>query len=783
MWFNYLKITFRSLLKNGFYSFINIAGLAVGLASCLLILLYVQHQLSYNDYNEKGSRIYRVVEDQHYSNGHSISVDATPGPLAPALKAEIPQIENATRVSWDMKQNLFANGRAYQGRGTYVDPAFLEMFTVELLSGSAKALEDVSSIAISERLALTIFNTTEVVGKSLSVENKDEVRVTAVFKNVPNNSSLQYDFLLPYPLLLKDNAWLESWGSNGIRTFVLLHEEADVAQAKAAVKNVVMDRKAQDNTLLYLQPLKDMHLYSQFRGGENVSGKIILVRLFAGIALFLLLIACINFMNLSTARSIRRSREVGVRKALGAYREQLVVQFLSESTLICLLAGLFALLLAQAAMPLFNSITGFQLSIPFTDGSFLLLFLGLILFTGFIAGSYPALMLSSFNTIEVLKGKGSQGKGGVLFRKGLVVFQFFISIVLIVGTLVVSQQIDFMKNKDLGLSVDNVLMFPVNNELKDHFPAFQAELGKQTEVEAVTATSQNPLQIGNNSADVDWPGKSEEDKILFQKLFTDAEFVETFQVKLLEGRNFHAHTLADTASFILNETAVRLMGLDNAVGTPITAFGVKGTITGVVRDFHTSSARNSMDPVIITLDPGSRYHAFVKLTGLPSAELLRTVKSVYKTYSPSFPFEHTLLKDNYQNMYSTDALIGRLTAYFSVFAIAISCLGLFGLAAFTTEQRRKEIGVRKVLGASVTEIMILLSGSFAKWVGLAFVFAAPLSWWLMSLYLSNYAHRISLGVSPILLAGLLALVLAMLTVSFLSIKAARTNPAFTLKEE
>ncbi len=783
MWLNYLKVAFRSLLKNGFYSFINITGLAIGLASCLLILLYVQHQLSYNSFNEKGDRIYRVVEDQHYSNGHSISVDATPGPLAPALKAEIPQIENATRLSWDISQNLFVNGQAYQGNGRYVDPAFLEMFTIEMHSGNPKALEDISSIAISEQLAFNIFGTTDVLGKSLSVENKDEVRITAVFKNLPTNSSLRYDFLLPYELFLKSNSWLEEWGNNGIRTFVLLHKEADPGQTRAAVKNLIVDRKAQDNTYLYLQPLKDMHLYSEFKEGRNVSGRIILVRLFAGIAIFLLVIACINFMNLSTARSARRSREVGVRKAIGAYRDQLIAQFLSESVLICFVAAIGALLLTQLALPTFNSLTGFQLSIPFTSPGFLLTFFGLILLTGFLAGSYPAFMLSGFNTIEVLKGKGSQGKGGVFFRKALVVFQFFISIVLIVGTLVVSGQIHYMKNKDLGLNIDNVLMLPVNDELKEHFNSFQAELGQQAKIVGVSGTSQNPVQIGNNSADVEWPGKTENDNILFQQLFTDAQFVKTFNAKLLEGRNFHAHTLADTSGFILNETAARLMGLDKPVGTKITAFGKQGTVIGVVQDFHTNSVHNAMEPCIILLSPESRYTVFIKLAEPPTASLLGTVEKVYKAYSPSYPFNHTLLKDNYQNLYSTDSLIAQLTTFFSGLAIAISCLGLFGLAAFSTEQRRKEIGVRKVLGASVTEIIVLLSSSFTKWVAIAFLLAAPFSWWLMNLYLSNYAFRINVSLYTVLLAGLIAFVLALLTVSVLSFKAARLNPALTLKED
>ena len=784
MWINYLKVAFRSLLKNGFYSFINIFGLAIGLACCLLIMLYVQHQLSFNRFHEEADRLYRVVEDQHYSHGEIMSVEATPGPLAPALKAEIPQVENATRASWYRSQNFFVKGQAFEAEGHYVDPAFLEMFTIEFLSGQKEAaLKDVSSVAISDELAIKLFGTTAVIGESISVENEQEVIVTAVYKGMPDNSSLQFDFLLPYELFLRSNDWLESWGNNGIRTYVMLHENADPALAKAAVKNFLVEREAQDNTLLYLQPIKDMHLYSKFTEGKNVSGRIILVRLFTGIAIFLLIIACINFMNLSTARSGRRSREVGVRKAIGAFKNQLVTQFLSESFLISFIAALLAILLAQLAMPVFNSLTGFQLSIPFTDAPFMLLFCLLVLLTGFLAGSYPAFLLSSFNTIEILKGKMSPGRGSILFRKGLVIFQFFISIVLIVGTLVVGRQIEYMKNKELGLSVDNVLLLPMNNELKSQFEAFQVELNSHSSVEAVSAASQVPFQIGNNSADVKWPGKTAEDNILFQKLQTDAWFMDAFKVKLLEGRNFHKGTMADTSNFILNEKAVALMRLENPVGTEIEAYGHKGKVVGVVEDFHTSSVEKSMDPLIIALSPEGRYHAFIKLQEPPVPASMEKVEAIYRKYSPSFPFQYTLLKDHYQNMYKMETLIGKLTNYFSLLAIAISCLGLLGLAAFSTEQRRKEIGVRKVMGASVGEIVLMLSAGFSKWVGVAFVLAAPLSWWLMELFLSNYAYRIEVGITTIFTAGAIALVLALLTVSYLSFKAARLNPALTLKED
>ena len=784
MWFNYLKVAFRSLLKNGFYSFINIFGLAIGLACCLLIMLYVQHQLSFNKFHEEADRLYRVVEDQHYSQGEVMSVEATPGPLAPALKAEIPQVENATRASWYLEQNFFVEGQAFKAEGQYVDPAFLEMFTIEFLSGQKEAaLKDVSSIAISEELAIKLFGTTEVIGETMNVENEQEVKITAVFKGMPDNSSLQFDFLLPYDLFLRSNDWLESWGNNGIRTYVMLHENADPALAKAAVKNFLVERGAQDNTMLYLQPIKDMHLYSKFTEGKNVSGRIILVRLFTGVAIFLLIIACINFMNLSTARSGRRSREVGVRKAIGAFKNQLVTQFLCESCLISFIAALLALLLAQLAMPVFNSLTGFQLSISFTDAPFMLLFGLLVLLTGFLAGSYPAFLLSSFNTIEILKGKISPGRGSILFRKGLVIFQFFISIVLIVGTLVVGRQIQYMKNKELGLSVDNVLLLPMNNELKAQFEAFQVELNSQSEVAAVSAASQVPFHIGNNSADVDWPGKTAEDNILFQKLQTDAWFMDAFKVKLKDGRNFHKGTMADTTNFIVNEKAVALMRLEDPVGTEIEAYGHKGKIVGVVEDFHTSSVEKAMDPLIIALAPEGRYHAFIKLQEPPVPANMQRVEAIYRKYSPSFPFQYTLLKDHYQNMYKMETLIGELTTYFSLLAIAISCLGLLGLAAFSTEQRRKEIGVRKVMGASVGEIVLMLSAGFSKWVGVAFVLAAPLSWWLMELFLSNYAYRIEVGVITIFTAGAIALVLALLTVSYLSFKAARLNPALTLKED
>ncbi|WP_017733560.1 ABC transporter permease [Nafulsella turpanensis] len=784
MWLNYLKVAFRSLFKNGFYSFINILGLAIGLACCLLIMLYVQHQLSFDQFHAKADRLYRVVEDQHYSHGEIMSVEATPGPLAPALVAEIPQIENASRATWNLGQNFFVEGKAFEAKGHYVDAAFLDMFSIEFIAGQKKAaLKDISSIAISEGLAVKLFGSTDVIGKTISVENEQEVKVTAVFEEMPANSSLQFDFLLPYDLFFRSNGWLESWGNNGIRTYVMLHEKADAEQAKAVVKNYLVDRGAQENTLLYLQPIKDMHLYSKFTEGKNVSGRIVLVRLFTGIAVFLLIIACINFMNLSTARSGRRSREVGVRKAIGAYKNQLVTQFLSESLVISFIAALLALLLAQLALPVFNSLTGFQLAIPFTDPFFMLLFGLLVILAGFLAGGYPAFLLSSFNTIEILKGKLSPGRGSILFRKGLVIFQFFISIVLIVGTLVVGRQIHYMKNKDLGLSVDNVLLLPMNNELRENFEPFQLEMNQQHAIVAVSGANQIPFQIGNNSADVHWPGKSVEDNILFQKLRTDAWFVDALKVKLLEGRNFRKESKADTNNFIVNEKAVALMRLENPVGAEIEAFGHKGQIVGVVEDFHTSTVQNAIDPLIISLSTGDRYHAFVRLKEPPVPAMLERIEAIYRQHSPSFPFQYTLLKDNYQNMYNMETLIGKLTTYFSILALVISCLGLLGLAAYSTEQRRKEIGVRKVMGASVSEIVLMLSAGFSKWVGIAFVFAAPFSWWLMELFLSNYAYRIEVGVYTLLLAGGIAFVLALLTVSYLSFKAATLNPALTLKED
>lgn len=784
MWYNYIKVAFRNLLKNGFYSFINIFGLAIGLACCLLILLFVRNEYSFDSFHTNADRLYRVVEDQHYSNGNIYSVEATPGPLAPALVSEVPQIENAARLSWKMNRNLFSEGKAYKADGCYADPALLQMFSLEMLSGHASnALSDISSVIISERLALILFNSTDVVGRSLRVENKDDVQISGVFRDLPANSSLLFDFLLPYELYIKTNSWLEDWGNNGIRTFVMLHEQASPEQTKVNVKNFLIDRKAQENARLYLQPIKDMHLYSEFKQGKNTSGPIVLVQLFSGIAVFLMIIACINFTNLSTARAGRRSREVGVRKAIGAYPEQLVGQFLGESILVSLLAALLAVLMAQLVLPGFNSLTGLQLHIPYTEGKAILVFVFIVLLTALLAGSYPAFMLSSFNTLEVIKGRVSPGKGSILFRKGLVVFQFFISIILIVSTLVVSRQIYFMKNKDMGINMENLLMLEMNSELEDSFNAFKADVMQSPGVARVTAASHNPLFVGSNSSEVKWPGKSEDDEILFQQLYTDADFVPAFGVKLLEGRNFREGSKADTANFILNETAVRMMRLPNPLETEIEAFGRKGKIIGIARDFHTTSVHKSMSPCIILLQPENKNVAFVKLNEAGGEDAYNRLTASWQQYSPSYPLTFSLLKDAHQDSYKMETLVGKLTAWFSLLAVFISCLGLFGLAAFTTEQRRKEIGIRKVLGASAIELVIMLSAGFTRWVGLAFLLAAPVSYFLMEMLLRNFSYRVEVGLFSLIIAGAIAFVLAIITVGYLSFKAARLNPALTLKED
>jgi putative ABC transport system permease protein len=783
---NYLKVAVRNLLRHKVFSFINIFGLALGMTCSILIMLWVQDELSFNRFHTNSGRLHRVIEHQHYPGGEDLIMPSTPGPLAEGLKKEFPEITHAAKVSWDVQVLLAHGDKRFKEKGNYVSPDFLTMFTFPLLKGdAATALSQPHSLVIDETMALKYFGTTDVLGRMLQVNNRTSYKITGVMAPVPKNSSLQFSFLMPVDDYENqpDMGWLKNWGSNGIRTFVLLRPDADAAALSAKMEKFLLKHNPDSHIDLFLQAVSDMHLYTFFKPGRVPVGRMQYVRLFSVVAVFVLLIACINFMNLSTARSAKRAKEVGVRKVIGAVRSVLVGQFLGESILIALLAILIAACLTQLSLGTFNELTDKYIRLDFTDPVLLAWLAGIALVTGLVAGSYPALFLSSFKPVTVLKGTHKFSNHAALFRKGLVVFQFVLSAILIISTLVAYRQVNYIHHKSLGLNRENVAYVYLEGDLSKHAGLFKQELAQAPGIQAVGAASQNPLQVGNSGGGVEWRGKDPKSDILFCYINADYGFINTLDIKLKEGRVFSKAYGADSMKVLVNEEAVRLMGLQQPIGEKLKIGDKNVHIIGVMKNFHVTPLQEAMQPVILTLSEPESHMAYIRTRPGQTATALASLEKLVKKYNPAYPFEYHFLDEDFGKMYRSEAIISRLANYFAGIAILISCLGLFGLALFTAEQRTKEIGIRKVLGASVSGIVAMLSKDFLKLVLIANVIAWPLGWYLMDNWLQDYAFRVELGWWIFILAGAATLFIALLTVSFQALRAAVANPVRALRRE
>ncbi|MBC5993705.1 ABC transporter permease [Pontibacter cellulosilyticus] len=783
---NYLKMAYRNLMRHKVFSLINISGLALGMTCSILIMLWVKDELSFDQYHSNIDDLYRVMEVQHYPGNDDLITSANPGPLAEALKADLPEVKRAARIFWDTQMLFNYGDKTLKQTGRYVDPEFLQMFSFPLLHGDAnQALSQPKSVLLTQEMAENIFGSADAaVGKLLKVDNKESYRVTGVLANVPENSSIQFDFLMPMQDLLSkpDMAWLKEWGNNGIRSYVQLQPGADVAAFNKKIEFFIKKYQEDTHIDLFVQPVADMYLYGDFKSNPKGSGKIETVRLFSVIALFILVIACINFMNLATARSAKRAKEVGVRKAIGASKSALIGQFMVESVLVAFLALFLSLNIAGMVLPQFNELTGKAISFDLSNPSLILLLLGVALFTGLISGSYPALFLSSFNPAVVLKGTVKLNKRVAVFRQGLVVFQFILSALLIISTLVVYLQLHYIRTKDIGMNRDNVVYLPLEGELNKRYEQVKRDLQQVPGITGVSAGSEVPLYVGNSTGNFEWEGKDPDTNILFSRLWVDYHFIETMDIKLKEGRTFSKEFGTDTANYIINEEAARLMQLQNPVGEWLGQDDERGKIIGVVKNFHTSPAQVNTQPIIITLGSGSQF-LFARIATGKTTDALAGVEGVIKRHNPAFPFEYHFLDDDYEKIYKSEAIMGKLTTYFAVIAIIISCLGLFGLALFTAEQRTKEIGVRKVLGASVANIVFMLSKDFLKLVLIANLIALPLSWYVMQLWLNGYVYRTE--VSWWIFAGtfITTIIIALFTLSFHAVRAAVANPVTSLRTE
>jgi putative ABC transport system permease protein len=778
-------MTYRNLMRHKMFSLINISGLALGMTCSILILLWVKDELSFDRFHENIDELYVVMRTEIYPGADNITLAASSGRLAPALEQEMPEIEHAIRTTWGDIELFTYGDKSLKVEGQYADPEFFKVFTFPLIHGdAAQVLQDPKSVVISDSIALKFFGSTDdAVGKVFKLNNSESYKVTGVMRTVPKNSTVRFDFVMPFENYLAKNEWLREWGNSGILTLIQVKKNTDAVALDKKLTHFLGKQKEGLTDELFLHPYSKQHLYSDFRPGKTESGLILYVRLFSVIAVFILVIACINFMNLATARSAKRAKEVGVRKAIGASKGSLVRQFMVESVLVAFLALFVAINLSGILLPSFNELTDKAVQLDLSNPELIMLLLGVALFTGIISGSYPAFFLSSFEPVVVLKGTVKLDNRAAFLRKGLVVFQFILSALLIVSTVVVYLQLDFIRNKDIGLQRENVIHLPIEGDLGARYETVKQELSAMPGISQVSASNQNPLQIGTNTTDPVWNGKNPDVNISIDVMTIDYDMLETLGIRLKEGRDFSKDFGTDTANYILNEEAVKVMQLKEPVGDWLDLWGTKGHIIGVVKDFQSRHMRVGIRPLIIRLRPTDVNRLYVKAEPDKTTEALASMESVLSKHNPAFPFDYHFLDVDFERMYRSESIIGKLTNYFAGIAIFISCLGLFGLALFTAEQRKKEIGVRKVLGASISGIVFMLSKDFLKLVLIANVIALPLSWYLMSNWLNDYAHRTEMSWWIFAVAFFTTLVIAMLTLSFHAIKTAMADPVSSLRTE
>jgi len=785
---NYLKTAWRNLIRNKSFSVINISGLALGITCSLLIVLWVTDEQKVDAFHANSDYLYLVIERNSF-DGKTEASYLTQGLLADELKRVIPEVQFAAALENNNSINFVTSNKTGKMEGSFAGADFFKMFSYPLLQGTeTDALLNPGSIAISRKMAEYFFNSADqAIGKTISYANGDNLLVSAVFENIPANSSQQFDFLRTWKDYVNQNAWTSNWNSTSPATLVQLQKDADLTKVQSRIKDFIhlyRPKTTGSHTELELQSYREKYLHSTFKDGYIDGGRIEYVRLFTLVAIFILIIACINFMNLATARAGKRAKEVGVRKAIGAVRSVLIGQFVSEAILITFMAAIIALILTVSILPVFNALTGKQLFVPFSNPLFWLGLSGLLIITGFIAGSYPALFLSSLKPVRVLKGTLRFGKGALIFRKGLVVFQFALSIILMISMVVIHRQMAYTQSKHLGYDRDNLIYLPVEGEMTRNYPLFKEQANKLAGITNVSIMKETPTVIGHHKTDVEWQGK---DPNLFTS-FSDAavgyDFVKTLKLKIKEGRDFDKAFGMDSLGFIVNETAVKKIGYTDPIGQPLSLGNRKGTIIGVVEDFHFNSMHQAIEPLIVRLDESPAWGTILIRTAAgQTKQAVAGLQTLTKDMNPKFPFTYEFSDQAYAKLYHSEEIVSKLTNGFALLAIVISCLGLFGLAMFTASQRVKEIGVRKVLGATVQDIVVLLSANFLKPVVIGILVAFPVAGLIMNQWLQDFAYKIDIEWWIYALAGLATVVIALLTVSFESIRSALTNPVKNLRSE
>ncbi len=785
-----LLIIFRNFKRNKSSFFINLIGLSSGLACALLIYLWVNDELSVDKFHEKDSQLYQVMLNKQTSRG-ILTWERTPGLLAEALSEEMPEVEYATAVmsisSWSGSDGVLSNGHNHiKTNGQFAGKDYFQIFSYKLIEGDKnQVLADKNSIVLSEKLTKKLFKTNEnVIGKTVEWNHErfsGTYQVSGVFENPPSNSTAQFDLLFNYELYLEIDPRMREWVNYGPNTYLILKKSINIDHFNDKIAGFIKSSIPESKTTLFVQQYSKKYLYDQYKNGAQTGGRIVYVRLFSIIALFILVIACINFMNLSTAKASRRMKEIGIKKAVGASRKELIIQYMGESLVITFLSLLVAILLVELLLPQFNEITGKNLVLNM-NGNIMLSILGITLFTGLMAGSYPAVYLSGFNAVTVLKEKMNTSVSELLARKGLVLFQFTISVILIVSVLIVYKQIEFIQTKNLGYNRDNIISFKSEGRIRKTLDNFLAGLKNIPGVVNASHMYGNILGGFGSTTAISWEGQTSDEKISFPNQEVGYDFVETLGMEMKEGRSFSRDYGTEYSKIILNEEAVKMTGLKDPVGKFIKYHGQDRQIIGVVKDFHFESLYKNVGPCFLRFAPFGD-NIIVKIKAGTEGHTLKRLEKFHKKYNKEFPFEFKFLDDDYQALYEAENRVAVLSRYFAGIAILISCLGLFGLTAFSVERRRKEIGIRKVLGSCVLRIVYLLSSDFTKIVSASMLISFPVSYFITKLWLDNFAYRIDLQVWYFVGAGLITLFITWITVGTQAIKAALANPVDSLRYE
>ena len=790
MWKNYLVTALRNSWKNKIFSGINVFGLAVSLSATFLIALWIVDELRFDRFHQNGDAIQRLLMIYPQEGGKLVANPNIAYPMLQQIEEKVPEVEEVVYLGYPSEQLVERKKLAFKDVGLHSNAALFSTFSYPVLHGDLSQFDaSLNGIAISRSMALRFFGRNglnEALGETLRINDSEDFTVQLIFEDVPSNSSWQFDFVMNVKHRVKHNAWLLDWGNKGMAGVLLFREGVDRLAALDKINGIYKASEAfEDGESVQSQAYQDAYLYSQFNDkAEAVKGRIAYVRLFTLAALLLLVIACINFVNLTTARSSKRAKEVGVRKAIGAGRISLIRQFLFESAVITVLAVGLAILLAEIVLPFVRLLVDKELHFQYTSPYFWLSITGIILLTAFLSGVYPAFVLSSYRTIHVLKGRVTETFRHISLRKSLVVVQFVLSLILIAGAMVIQQQINYIKNKNLGLDQDHLIYLSKEDKESSQYDLLQTELLQYPSIATVTSSSHNPTEVGASTTGVQWDGKrADQNHQEFKMLWVENNFLEGFDVQLKEGRFYDPAMRTDTSNIVLNEAAIAVMGLENPVGKRIRWWGDPVTIIGVVKDFHVGSLYEPIEPLAIILEEDMGSWMFIRTEEGQTEEALAALQTSFAKVFPGTPLDHHFLDERYESNYKSEMLTGTLARYFGMLAIIISCLGLLGLSVFLAEQKTKEIGIRKVIGASTGHIIQLLSRDFLGLVGLGLALGIPVAWYLLDLWLAKFEYGIELNWWMFALPAILAIAVAVLTVGVQSLKAALSRPVEALRAE